>query len=582
MAVPSSPPRLNSSSAASAVQRLATQMTAAISEAGTVATLRPLISDLAALGVALTSDTFVVDVAIGGDVSMEQANTALAWLTGAAESRLDSLDDLPREWHSSPAPRRTLHLRAIHLEKPSPRRATEMPAALLCVIGAAAGAASAAALATNRPLTILIAPESSDQSLRRAVASQSWVVENLALERLPAQTLPARLSGSAWSELAMLCRAQSALRALIAAGEVARLALEEEGRALRGRKAVAQQRATTVQRAPSNPVELMGELRVIAQRYLTEFERGSKDRLARFHSPNTGALWPDIERHLRGLQRLDRGGPSGESEVHIPADFERTFIAWLRRSLESHLASDISALHEQIALLCADTDRALAQAGFPPVLSAMRPLGGEALPQLLAPRLRIDRPYRGEIPLAGMDEYLAIIRRNYIVVSLGTTLVGMLGLRTVLSSPKTVLLVVPLLPVGAWLIHRTVKHSRRELLTKELEKARDTLRVETRRILTEIERAWEAMLSEFVRDALTSHLAQLDVTVRAAAARRLEELGEEKRQVQRQLASLELPDRQLQIANKARTVAATTSAQFFGELRQLFQALRERLEAEAR
>src|SRR4051812_8151352 len=107
MAVPSSPPRLNSSSAASAVQRLATQMTAAISEAGTVATLRPLISDLAGLGVALTSDTFVVDVAIGADVSVEQANAALAWLTGAADARIDSLDELPREWHSSPAPRRS-------------------------------------------------------------------------------------------------------------------------------------------------------------------------------------------------------------------------------------------------------------------------------------------------------------------------------------------------------------------------------------------------------------------------------------------------------------------------------------------
>src|SRR5687767_2604398 len=116
--------------------------------------------------------------------------------------------------------------------------------------------------------------------------------------------------------------------------------------------------------------------------------------------------------------------------------------------------------------------------------------------------------------------------------------------------------------------YRSITGQRDETRLREVEKARDSIRAEVRRMVTEFERAWTSTLTDSLREQLAVAQRQADDALRAAQGRQASELADEKKRLQRQLQSLDATERQATTVAKSREVHAERIAALQGELRQ--------------
>jgi hypothetical protein len=328
-----------------------------------------------------------------------------------------------------------------------------------------------------------------------------------------------------------------------------------------------------VQRPPFNPADLVGQARTRVQRQFAEFERGAADRLGQLLSPSDGALWQRVDQALHRLQSLERAGEIKQAAVRIPRALESEILSDVRETITVHLASDLQAQRDLLGIVMEELNQLLADAGVPDVSWSVRYLTGDAIQRLADARVRIDRPFRGELPPRGAGEYLAVFRRNYSLIPLSLALLGTLLPHFQLGWGLRVIVIV----LGAFLLHRIVVQSRHELTERELEKARESIRAEVRRIANDVERAWPGVVNEYLKEQFAQLISQAEASARDSATRRNDELNEEKRRVQRQLQGLEGSERQLAGTAKRRDVFTSSASQFYGELRQLFQGVRQQL-----
>ena len=193
-------------------------------------------------------------------------------------------------------------------------------------------------------------------------------------------------------------------------------------------------------------------------------------------------------------------------------------------------------------------------------------------------QLFIERKYAGEVPKHGFGEFIAAAKQWQMPFSVATFMLIQI-LRTFGdtngATMKTVtkvlsVLSVTLLIAGIPAAVRRIKRERLELDGRELAKARDSLRSEARRILTEFQRTWLATLDAHLKAQSSETLEQAEDTVREYLTRKAAESSEEKLRLQRQLQGLETLERRVAQAGKGRDQLAATLAQVRGDLTQLF------------
>src|SRR5205085_5128525 len=131
-----------------------------------------------------------------------------------------------------------------------------------------------------------------------------------------------------------------------------------------------------------------------------------------------------------------------------------------------------------------------------------------------------------------------------------------------------------LVAIGGWRVYRALPRERAESMAREIDKARDILRSEAKRIFSEAERGWTSAISDALRDEQATVLLQFEAAVREGQARRNTEMTEERGRVQRAMEGLQHAEGQLSVSSKTRDAVLNAGAQLRGALRQLISASR--------
>ena len=225
------------------------------------------------------------------------------------------------------------------------------------------------------------------------------------------------------------------------------------------------------------------------------------------------------------------------------------------------------SLGDVFGLARTEIDQAVASAGGPPVVISFQFLPEDRLDQLLSLHVVLQRRYAGELPRPGMFEYLMIARRYQILLFMFMSAFGLSFLRT--YREFTIPVGVVLMLLGGFNVYNSVRRERHEGRRRELEKARELLRTDARRVLADGQRAWTSLVSQHLSDQVPLVTSQIDATIRDFAARASDEAGAERHRVQRQLQGFETTERRLVASARGRETTSTAIAQFRGELRQL-------------
>jgi hypothetical protein len=429
----------------------------------------------------------------------------------------------------------------------------------------------------DRPIVVIVAPwqEAWTMELKSLAEEKAWLVERLDTGQLP-QNFPERLRSRPWPDLMTLCRAQIGILSVGAAERVLNAVLAEEARGLRVRQAMVQQRVAIVQRSSvPNPNELVGQLRAKVQRHFADFERGIADRLSRLVSPGDSRLWSDLAGAVSELDHLEWSDDTS-TKVQIPGTFEESITNLMAAALRREADSNIVALHDLMDALIGEINQVLGAAGIGAMDLGYNEFSPDPVNRLIG-RTRVDRPYRGDLPRPGIDEYVNVVRRNAVVLSL-LSFLGLSSLLGRISGSMRLAVLAAVIPVAVFLLRRSVEKARRESRRREIDRAREVLQVELRRLLSEIERTWPAVFADYLREHFSTWGSEIDLHVRDQARRAGEAVAEEKIRVQRQLQTLETTSRQLQVATKRREVIAVNAARLREEIRQVFETIAKQME----
>jgi hypothetical protein len=384
--------------------------------------------------------------------------------------------------------------------------------------------------------------------------------------------LPSLLRGSSPAPMLDLVQADAAAATLERLTAVAGLAFEQEARSTRAKRALAQDRLSAVQgkATPVSTSDLLSGLRSRLQRTFADFMRGLEERFDTTIAAPTAPLWAAVDSDLAAIAALEEEARVKTVGLKVSAAAEASWLERVRGTLTQHCLADRAAVRDMLKDAAAAIEKDVADAGGPPLVVQFQQLTDQRLNRVLDNALVPQRRYQGELPQQGFFQYLMMARRYQTVAFM---LMSAFGLSFVRSYREFMLpAAVMLLSFGAVQVVHSVKRERVEMLRRELEKVRDLLRAETRRMTKEVESGWLGVVNQHLADQLPHALGAVEAAVREHAARTAGEGAEDKQRLQRQVQSSDSAEKKLLALQKSREGIAQGLAQVRGELRTMVAA----------
>ena len=571
------PGPLTAGSALSTVQKLVADLLRAMREMGPLPALRELSPDLTALGSYCEAKGVDVDLAVSGEIAEVDAELLAAWISPDLEPTIISGTAARGNEVRSLVDDGTTVVRVFPASRPPAQKAARPRAAVLVIVTAEPGAEipqSVDDLVDDRPLVIIVRPSedrAADSKLVNRTSHRPWLAESAVLSALSAGGLKRRIEMNG-PDLGAFLRTYAALYGVETAAEAHKLVVEQEQRTIRVKRATAQQKTAKLQLGGTNLAEVVADIRVRIQRTLADFEKSVQEGVAELFLPQVGSLSQQVEARLAEIVDLER--TVGEKSVQLrllPKD-EADLLRLIGEGIRNRAYADLRSFRDVLELISNDVDRTLATAGAPPVTLRHSQVPDSRVNRVLDSAVRFDRAYRGELPKEGIQEYLQQARKYQgllLTIASATGASFIPGVKNI-TAPLSIIL----LGVGIISVRRSLPRERAENLAREVEKARDLLRAEAKRIFSEAERGWTSAISDALRDEQATVLLQFEAAVREGQSRKNSEVAEERGRVQRAMEGLQHAEGQLSVSGRTRDSVLNAGAQLRGALRQLIAASR--------
>lgn len=549
-------------------------------EIGPLPALRELSADVTALGLYCQGEAVDVDVAVSGSLAADDAARAAAWLSedldasilAGAVTRGTEVRTLVDEGRCV--------IRIFPAAKaPAQKGAKPRPAVLVWL--SAEGATQAPPLLDDllddRPLVMMLrsaADSTADAKLAERAAHRPWLCESIPMSGLAPGGLKQRLE-SGGPELSALLRTYAALYGIETAAEALKLVIEQEQRTIRVKRATAQQKTAKLQMTAGNVAEVVAEIRVRMQRTLADFEKSVQEGVAELFLPQIGSLSQKVEERLGQIVDLERTLGEKSIQLRVKPSDESDLLRLISEGIHNRANADLRSFRDVLELISNDVDRTLASVGAPPVVLRHSQVPDSRINRVLDSAIRIEHVYRGEQPRQGWQEFYQEARKSSaLMTSAVTTPLTLIStalpakVRTdavMLTGGLTVLFWF----VGGYQVWRSLPRERAEAVAREVERAREVLRGEARRMFSEAERGWTSAISDALRDEQSTVLLQFEAATREGQSRRNAEMTDERGRLQRGLEGLQHAEGQLTVSGRTRDAVLNGAAQLRGGLRQL-------------
>ena len=359
----------------------------------------------------------------------------------------------------------------------------------------------------------------------------------------------------------------------LSSGRIARYAHEiisDEMRALELRKQLLTDDLASARRPGAvGSTDSNNRIRTLIQKNLSDAERAFKlkyDELNRNKSGEFQMLTNGTAAQLGEGQmvHINLASKTETTETEISQEYLDDFVGNMKRAFKSKAKADVEYL-EQVKKLTLDQINGILQS------DGLRKIDPENIyaqdPDANLPaesHFHIQRKYSGEITKDGLMQYFIALRdyTGMIMVLVGIlaplTLIaasqdaepgsflgfinqisaGMKQVRTVLTF-ITAILVAVMLIYGFFDLRRRIPQKRIEERERDVQKAREAMEQEGRRMFNDASRDWVTQLGTYVRDLTTSINAEIEQAIRTKTIQAGEEQEEKRRKVAMAQASVD-------------------------------------------
>lgn len=330
-----------------------------------------------------------------------------------------------------------------------------------------------------------------------------------------------------------------------------RMYIEQDLAEIQTRKMTFQQQAVVNQLQTSDRSaqgELIQNIKSQTQFQFADFEKGVKKHLDENFRTKTGAIWSATEKCLEELTSLDSQKKAKRHEFVIPKEFETEFLDKMHAGLYGHCVADISSMNDMYDAFNQKMDEEFKQSGLTVSPYYFRHLTDLSFMNMLESAVRIDRPYKSEAKRMGGYEYFMAIRKYQMIFFMMFSTFGLSFIRGMLEImiPVTIVLLV----VGGYFVLRSAKKEKEETAVKELDKAKESLMSEARRMFSEVQREWPSVVTEHQREQMQAYLLHTEKQIKETLLLRQSEQSDKKQMLSKQIQGIDLKEKKLVAAQE--------------------------------
>jgi hypothetical protein len=578
--------RATLATAVSTVQGLVADMRKAARETGSAAGLDHLLAGLDGLDAYCGKKLLEIEVALSGPLSGEEADkVAAAIASGFPVDKLrrglsePTVVDMP-----GPPVDVRVHLRPI-THRTVLRAGAPRPPVFMVVIPRPVPISEddIAALERgfdDRPQAILVGQpeEQYFKEVEGKARSGAWGVIKVDLAQPLEQINAAQgrfAPGTPFEPFPDLYRAHSACSALDSLAGVLTMVAEQQAKELKLNKSTTTQKLSKFggtgpgAAKPASPAaDIVAEIKGRTQRLASEFERGASERLLELLNQPTGSLAREVDNLIEELDHLDQEQRVTTIGSRVPPEFIDQINRTIRERFFRHAMADVTAMNDLFRMIGQDVDRTLAAAGGYPITAQFRYLTDERVRRTLDMYGTFQVNYKGESAAKGFSEYLSSVRKYSMLLVMAASMFGMSSLvrqYREITVPVTIILV----GWGTYSVYTGTKRQRIEVLEKQLDDARIQMRNEIKRIMAELQKAWDGFLKAYLKEQIDGTMAELEAGIKDYQARRGGAQDPEKDRLQRQMQALEAAEKKLTASAKNRETLVQSVQQTRGDLKGL-------------
>ena len=395
----------------------------------------------------------------------------------------------------------------------------------------------------NIPLIISLSTENDVKKLPLQIAYIK-LIESTLNEHLTNETFNSFLNGLLANNNSEIFKESSIIEYIAYINKILKHSIEQEEENINSKKFIFQQQISLLQQTTNNTTaEWLQGLKAQVGKYFTDYEKGVKTKIEDITRPQTGLLWNEFEDRVNSLDKLDKIDKAKMTEVRISKEFEVDFLGTIYKRLYSYFSNDLKSLSDLYKEISSNFETELKQIGITLLPYYFNHLTDRAITKILDSSVRIDRPYKNETPRKGAYEYFMAVRRYQIVFIM---LFSTFGVALASFKQYMIPITIVLLAIGGYLVWKSVTEEREDTAAKELERAKESLRTEYKRILSESQREWMTTLSDHQKEQLTHLVNSLEKQTKDFSAKKATLQNEQKKLISRQAQGVDLKQKVIQ------------------------------------
>jgi hypothetical protein len=325
--------------------------------------------------------------------------------------------------------------------------------------------------------------------------------------------------------------------------------------------------------------DLTTSARQIIQKNILDIEKGFKTKYDELNKPIVGNFYLQLDDFINkisfeDIDQFDVAEKSEKIETKLNASKSELFKENIVNSINNEFKKDLIFLNSSCNDGIEKINNLLASKNLPKIKKDNFINPDIQSDKIVSSNNYIQRPYLGEITKKGVMEYF-IALRDYtgmimVVVGIFSPLLMMSStsddqvgfwsflnkISAVLRLAKqpiqliTIILIAFMIIYGIFDLRKRIPRKREEERERELKKVKENLMQEGRRIYADISRDWVAMLSNYLRELAQNITNEMDGIFKASVSDKQLKLGAKKNEIQLSQQSIELKNKNMQIAEK--------------------------------
>lgn len=321
--------------------------------------------------------------------------------------------------------------------------------------------------------------------------------------------------------------------------------------------------------------------RQIIQKNILDIDKGFKSKYDELNKPIVGNFYLQLDDFINkisfeDIDQFDVAEKSEKIETKLNASkselFKENIVNYINNEFKKDLIFLNSSCNEGIEKI----NNLLASKNLPKIKKDNFINPDIQADKIMSSNNYIQRPYLGEITKKGVMEYFIALRDYTGMIMVVVGLLSPLMMLSSLSGKKegewyeefafiigefmrplkiglaviTAIIVLFMIFYGIIDLRKRIPRKREEERDREVKKARENLMQEGRRIYSDISRDWVAMLSNYLRELAQNITNEMDGIFKVSASDKQLKLGAKKNEIQLSQQSIELKNKNMQMAEK--------------------------------